>query len=166
MKRIIFSWPVFAVLSALFLTTIDSYSRDSSDGCGLGWEVTSKTSFSATSTRATTNAFVPPTFGMTSGTMGCARHSLVKKKDEPAAFYAIENYDSLRQEMAEGSGENLRAFATLMGCDSKAYPEFSNMVRKHFDTIASDPDTRLDLVIKVRAELDRDPVLGSTCASI
>ncbi len=165
MNRHYFVLAAAAAASAL-LFTLTAQARDSSDGCGLGWEVTSKTSFSATSTRTTTNVFVPPTFGMTSGTMGCAKHDLVKKRDEKAAFYAVENYDSLRQEMAEGSGENLKAFASLMGCEGSAYSGFAQMVRKHFSSIASDASTRLDLVVNVRSELERDPALADSCSAI
>lgn len=155
-----------ALLAAVITISMNAQARDSSDGCGLGWEVTSKTTFSATSTRGTTNAFVPPTFGMTTGTLGCAKHDLVKKQDEQAAFYAVENYDSLRQEMAEGSGENLKAFASLMGCDQNSYPGFAQMVRKHFSAIASDSDARLDLVLNVRHELEQDPALAFSCSAI
>jgi hypothetical protein len=155
-----------AALAALTVISISAQARDASDGCGLGWEVTSKTTFSATSTRTTTNAFVPPTFGMTSGTLGCAKHDLVKKRDEQAAFYAVENYDSLRQEMAEGSGENLQAFASLMGCSEEAYPGFTQMVRKNFSKIASDADTRLDLVVNIRHELEQNPALAASCNAI
>jgi hypothetical protein len=155
-----------AALAALTAISINAQARDSSDGCGLGWELTSKTTFSATSTRTTTNAFVPPTFGMTSGTLGCAKHDLVRKRDEQAAFYAVENYDSLRQEMAEGSGENLQAFASLMGCDQESYSGFAQMVRKNFSAIASDSDTRLDLVLNIRHELERDPALALSCGAI
>lgn len=156
----------FAAAATVVFISFSAQARDSSDGCGLGWEVTSRTSFSATSTRTTTNAFVPPTFGMTSGTLGCAKHDLVKKKDEQAAFYAVENYDSLRQEMAEGSGENLKAFASLMGCERDAYTGFAQMVRKNFSSIASDSNTRLDLVVNVRSQMERDPVLSASCNSI
>lgn len=157
---------VLATIATVVFIASYAQARDSSDGCGLGWEVTSRTSFSATSTRTTTNAFVPPTFGMTSGTLGCAKHDLVKKKDEQAAFYAVENYDSLRQEMAEGTGENLKAFASLMGCEQDAYAGFAQMVKTHFPSIAADSNTRLDLVVNVRSEMERDPVLSASCNSI
>jgi hypothetical protein len=155
-----------AAMAAVLLISFSAQARDSSDGCGLGWEVTSKTTFSATSTRGTTNAFVPPTFGMTSGTLGCAKHDLVKKKDEAAAFYAVENYDSLRQEMAEGSGENLRAFASLMGCEGSAYQGFARLVQSRFSAIAADSDTRLNLVLNVRSELEDSPELAASCSAI
>jgi hypothetical protein len=103
---------------------------------------------------------------MTSGTLGCAKHDLVKREDEKAAFYAVENYDSLRQEMAEGSGENLRAFASLMGCGQNAYPEFAQMVRKRFSAIASDSETRVDLVLNVRHELEQNTALSLACTAI
>lgn len=57
-----------------------------SDGCGLGWEVTGEKTMLATTTRGTTNAFVPPTFGMTSGTIGCETHRFVQKKKKPLSL--------------------------------------------------------------------------------
>src|SRR4051812_42927982 len=77
------------------------------DSCGLGWQVTQKKTLSAKTTRGTTNAFVPPTFGMTTGTIGCAQHPL-SKRDVEGALYATTNFDELSVEMAEGQGEFLK----------------------------------------------------------
>lgn len=119
-----------------------------SDGCGLGWEITNKKSLVATTTRATTNAVVPPTFGMTTGTIGCDQHSIARR-DVPAAQFVASNYDALMMDMAQGQGENLQALAHTMGCtDAKAFGE---MTRREFSSLTQDADS-LELVRRLRAE--------------
>jgi len=76
------------------------------DSCGLGWQVTEKKSLLGTFTRGTTNAFVPPSFGMSTGTIGCESHP-VSKADGKGVEFVAQNYDTLRLEMAAGQGENL-----------------------------------------------------------
>lgn len=61
------------VLAAVLALPALSHARDTMDGCGLGWEVTSSETMIGTTTRGTTNAVVPPTFGMTTGTLGCKK---------------------------------------------------------------------------------------------
>ena len=86
-----------------------------SDTCGLGWQVTDKRTMIATTTRGTTNNFVPYTFGMTTGTMGCEQHSFAKNELD-TAVYAQNNFEALAVEAAAGQGEYLTAFAQSMGC--------------------------------------------------
>ena len=119
---------------------------DTSDGCGLGWQVTKKKTFSATTTRLTTNAFVPPTFGMTSGTIGCEQHSLVKADMKPL-HYADANYENLMAEIAQGQGEYLTGFAAAMNCSSE---KFSSALQSNFSEIV-EGKTPADLVKKARS---------------
>jgi hypothetical protein len=110
-----------------------------SDGCGLGWQVTSKKSFLATTTRGTTNSVVPPTFGMTSGTIGCDTHSFARR-DQQAVEFVASNKDPLLMDMAQGKGEYLQSLFQVMGCDisSKATPvEMYSTVRAH---VKSNPE--------------------------
>lgn len=108
-----------------------AFAEDKSNGCGLGWQVTKKMSMVATTTRNTTNSIVPNTFGMTSGTLGCTRHSVVKKDKAPEHF-AEANYESLLAEMAMGQGEALHAFSQTLGCDSQ---QLGQMVQKNYSVI-------------------------------
>jgi len=147
------------VLVCLSLFPLSAFADDQSDGCGLGWQVTQKTTFSATTTRGTTNGFVPPTFGMTSGTMGCARHDLAKK-DEPAAIYAVNNYETLTVEMAEGRGEILTGFARTLGCDDGAISAFGQMTQKNYRNL---PSGALDMFRSVKTQISLDPVLAVSC---
>ena len=100
-----------------------------SDMCGLGWEITKKKSFLATSTRSTTNAFVPPTFGMTTGTIGCDKHSLAKR-EEAGVIFVSSNQDNLFMEMAAGQGEHLEALARELGCSNHGVANFGPAMQK------------------------------------
>lgn len=122
MKKIL-----MAALLVLFSVPAFAGDGGGSDGCGLGWQVTQKKSFLATTTRATTNAIVPPTFGMSSGTIGCDQHTFAKK-EMPALEYVASNYDTLLLEMSTGSGETLAALSLTMGCGS----DFSAATKTNF----------------------------------
>ena len=113
----------------LFSTHGMEKSPGGTDGCGLGWNVTKEKSFLATTTRGTTNALVPPTIGMTSGTIGCEQHSIAAK-DMPAARYVVTNFDTLRHEIAMGSGEILLGLSQLMGCSNDR--KFSTMTKGRY----------------------------------
>ena len=107
-------------------------SSGGTDSCGLGWYITKKKTLSATSTRGTTNAFIPPTLGMTSGTINCDSHSIAKK-DVPPLRYAAAYFDVLKHEIAIGSGNVLLGFSEIMGCSK--FQDFSSSLRSHYTYI-------------------------------
>lgn len=100
-----------------FLVAGSVYAADSSNGCGLGWRIAPKQSLLSSSTRSTTNAFLPNTFSMTFGTSGCAQHSIVKK-DRAIEHFVEANFENLQIEMAQGQGESVATLGEIMGCDS------------------------------------------------
>jgi hypothetical protein len=144
----------------------DADSIPDTDSCGLGWQVTQKKTLSATTTRGTTNAFVPPTFGMTTGTIGCAQHPL-SQRDVDGARYAYNNFDVLSIEMAEGQGEFLKGFALTMGCDASSVEAFSHMTQSHYRSIMNEGKaSRLEMFDNVKSELKNDPVLSARCNAV
>jgi hypothetical protein len=89
-------------------------------GCGLGYVLFGNTDnsklmqiFAATTNGTSGNQ----TFGITSGTSGCTEDGAVKFVKE-AELYAEVNLDSLRREMAAGSGESVQTFASLLGASN------------------------------------------------
>lgn len=136
------------------------------DSCGLGWQVTQKQTLSAVTTRGTTNAVVPPTFGMTSGTIGCKQMPL-SKNDEQALKYAYNNFDTLSVEMAEGQGEFLQAFAQSLGCADSVYPQFSRLMQDHYRSIMKDGSANsFQMFNQVKSELKQDTVLAIGCNAV
>lgn len=109
---------------------------DRIDGCGLGWQVTAKRTMLATTTRGTTNAFVPPSFGMTSGTIGCDRLDFAKN-EQKAVIFVSENVDHLKLEMAVGQGEYVETLAAEMGCHGSAVRSFAEAARANYDTVTA-----------------------------
>ena len=110
---------VLAAMVGLAAPAFAGGENGGSDSCGLGWQVTQKKSFLGTTTRGTTNALVPPTFGMTSGTIGCDQHSFAKN-EMPAVNMVATNQDAILIDIASGGGEHLAALAQAMGCRDSA----------------------------------------------
>ena len=153
---------LMGALALTFLPAIANAS-DKSDGCGLGWMVTKRTSLMATSTRATTNYFVPPTFGMTSGTLGCAQHSFVQK-EIPAVEFMAANQESLSVEMAMGSGEYLHGFAKSLGCSDAAVGDLGRVSQDHYEMIFDAVDSSpIDSYKRFKAAAMQDAVLTAEC---
>lgn len=136
---------------------------DKIDGCGLGWQITQKKTFLGTTTRGTTNAFVPPTFGMTSGTIGCEQLSLAKE-DTNAAVFAFNNFDSIKIEMAQGQGEYLQGFAKTMGCNENAFGAFGEMTQHNFRTIIGTENTSSTQMFQnVKNQIKKNSTLSANC---
>jgi hypothetical protein len=124
-------------------------SAGGSDGCGLGWEITKKKSFLGTTTRGTTNSFVPPTFGMTTGSIGCDRHSLAAA-DKGALELVATHYDALLLDMARGQGETVTALAHVLGCGGNS-ASFSAMTQENFESL-TDGASVVELVRRLKSE--------------
>ncbi|MDR3607687.1 MAG: DUF3015 family protein [Oligoflexia bacterium] len=132
------------------------------DGCGLGWQVTRDRTLFASMIRGTTNATIPPSFGMTTGTLGCAKLP-VSENEREAVKYADANLDSLSVDMAAGKGEYLQAFAQTLGCGG-ASDSFSRMAQAHYDAITkSGQANALEVYQNVKREIQADPVLAASC---
>ncbi len=99
-------------------------------GCGLGSMMMGPTGsqvLAGTTNSSTYNQL----FGITSGTSNCAEDG-VALADREKEYFAEANFESLKQEMAQGKGENLEAFASLMGCSSQT---FASAAQGHYNAI-------------------------------
>ncbi|MFM8316618.1 MAG: DUF3015 family protein [Deltaproteobacteria bacterium] len=130
------------------------------DSCGLGWQITQKKSFLATTTRGTTNAFVPPSFGMTFGTLGCDKHSFAKN-EEAGVTFAMANQENLAIEMARGQGEYVAGFAHALGC--KNVEAFGQMAQNHYEQIVRESGTAVEMYQNVKAQIKQDASLSASC---
>lgn len=135
---------------ALLVSTFSVFAQDKGDGCGLGWQVTNKRTLSATTTRGTTNGTVPPTFGMTTGTIGCERHSIVKNGME-SIHYANANLDQLVIELAQGNGEYVNSFAATLGCSDAS--AFASTMQSNYSKIVTDSVNGSVLLENVKAQI-------------
>lgn len=139
------------IIALSMLTSTIAMAADKLDGCGLGWQVTDKKSYTATTTRGTTNAFVPPTFGMTTGTMGCDRLD-IGKNDKEAAEFVATNYDVLKIQLASGNGEYVSSLSTAMGCQNSAALVGKTLQQK-YGTVVAPAQNSIELYKNIRAEV-------------
>lgn len=102
------------------------------DGCGLGWEVYDGKSLVGTSIRGTTNSVVPPTFGMTSGTIGCDQHPIAMNQKQ-AVEYVSKNYEPLMIQVAQGRGEYVNALASTLNCKDAG---FGAVLQQNYSTLS------------------------------
>ena len=134
---------------AVILVAGTANARDTFDGCGLGWEVTDKKTMFATTTRGTTNAFVPPTFGMTTGTIGCQKFEGFAANERAQVEYVAKNFETIRAELAVGNGEYADAAAQSFNCDSNT---FKAHVQKNYDNVVAPAQNGVELYQNLKAE--------------
>jgi len=142
---------VLAIIALSFSALEFTMAADTLDGCGLGWQVTDKKTYTATATRLTTNAFVPPTFGMTTGTMGCDK-LIVGQNDREAADYVATNYEQLKVELAKGNSEYVDALAGAFGCSAMS-SEVGHKLQNNYDRVVAPAHNSLELFQNIRTEI-------------
>lgn len=105
-------------------------------GCGLGTMVfNGKSGLVHQVLAATTNGtFGNQTFGISSGTLGCARDGVVANPAKVSLFID-SNLDRLAQEMSVGEGETLASLAELIGVDGAQKAAFFRVTKDNFAQI-------------------------------
>jgi len=148
------------LLLTFVMVTTNAQAGDSSSGCGLGWMVFKKNSLISSALRATTNAIFLNTIAMTSGTSGCARHSIVMN-DKKALHFAAANENELKLEVAQGTGEHLSGLSHLMGCSPEV---FSSTLQKNYGQVFNKEDiSPRELVNNIQAQVLTDEDLARSC---
>ena len=136
-------------------------------GCGLGSIIIKKNTVMSQTMASTTNGtFASQFFGITSGTSNCnpSGFALVEKEQ---IFYAEANYQHLIVEMAKGEGENLMAFAQVLGCSDKVAPDFARMTKLKYEVIyPSQKTTPVEMLESVKKQMQGNPVLAKECSSV
>jgi hypothetical protein len=151
-----------AVAAALTAGTATAAQKDPNNvGCGLGtiaWE--GQSGQGPQLLAATTNGtFGTQTFGITSGTSGCARGGRVYRPDELAAFIG-PNMDRFVQEMAAGRGETLASAADLIGIEDADRDVFYATAQRNFSRIVpSETATAADVAVSLNAVMSEDAQL-------
>jgi hypothetical protein len=109
---------------------------------------------------ATTNAtFGSQTFGISSGTSGCANDGVIIKNKH--INMANSTFHSLMQEMAQGQGEHLASLAALLGVPEEDQPVFFALVQEKYKIlIQSNEATPLTMLQALQGTMAEDPVLS------
>jgi hypothetical protein len=155
----------FALLftCSLFVAPHLASANDQSNGCGLGWSVVKKNSLISSTTRSLTNLTLPNAFSMTSGTSGCAHHSIVKRDREPT-YFAEATYPLLLADIARGKGEYLDSFAATFGCEKEAQGTFDRALRAEFSNLNSSSSPS-EFVNRVNQVLQNRQSLSMACTT-
>lgn len=156
---------LFCLIGVMGFST-HAQADDQSSGCGIGWQVLKKNSLISSTTRAWINATFSNTIAMTSGTSGCAKHSIVQN-EKKAIHYTESNLGQLMIEVANGDGEHLRGLASVMGCSEESFADFSKATQGHYADIFPDSNVSAkDVLRQVRQVINAGPSLASQCQSI
>ena len=132
------------IIATTALLTTTSFANENT-GCGLGSQILKNQDsvmmqvFAATTNGTSGNQ----TFGITSGTSGCAKPSKLVFNDKANRFVA-ENMDSLALDISNGQGESLNTLATLLNVKNKEL--FASKLQANFDKIYTSPDITLSLI--------------------
>ncbi len=152
------------VLVGLFLG-MNAFAADGSSGCGAGWYIFKKNSLISSSLRATTNAMLLNTIGMTFGTSNCSKHSIVKN-DMKAIHFTEYTFAQLKREMASGNGDYFLAMADIMGCGQYS-GDFGQVVRSNYSNIFNaNTKTPADMVQNLENEIKKNQSLSKNCQII
>lgn len=107
-------------------------------GCGLGYILfkdSKNPGILIQILAATTNGtFGNQTFGISSGTLGCAQPSSFAKTEQLNKFVA-DNMDNLAVDIAAGQGETLDALAEIAEVAPEKRPQLYSALQKNFDKI-------------------------------
>jgi hypothetical protein len=138
---------------------------DNGPGCGLGklaWmDYGSQKQIAPQVMMATTNGtFGSQTFGISSGTSGCANDGVIMKNKH--INLASRAFESLAEDMAQGRGEHLAALAALLGVPEEAQPEFFALVQEKYTLlVGSDDTTAVTMLQALQAAMAERPVLAT-----
>ena len=143
----------------LFLNTLKA--KDKSSGCGLGWKVSKRMSITSSSVRLSTNSFTSP-LGITSGTSGCKRHSIVQN-DFKQIHFVEENMDQLEVEMSIGQGQYVDQLATLMGCGNIINAFNKTMQQNYSDLFKGSKIIPVNLLKTVKNKIVNSSELSKGC---
>ncbi|MFZ4713502.1 MAG: DUF3015 family protein [Bacteriovoracaceae bacterium] len=138
---------------------------DSSVGCGLGSLVFKDNSLVSSTLRVTTNhMFLTQYLGVTSGTSGCTRHSIVMNEKAHIHFAEV-NLDQLSKEMASGEGQYLNAFAFTLGCKNGLSKDLGAVAKAHYDQIFPNENVNAnDMLKNLGATIRLNPTLSKNCS--
>jgi hypothetical protein len=132
-----------------------------SAGCGLGSIVFKEETWWKQVFAATTNGSSGnQTFAITSGTSNCAPG--VSAKVQKQKDYVAANLSSLQREAAQGNGETVNGFASVLGCSSASYHDFGSYTQAKYNAIFNSNDPSA-IVVNIKNEMQKNSNLSKTC---
>jgi hypothetical protein len=154
---------LLAIVGTLMFSTSALAAGYGDAGCGLGSLIFGNQSGPVQILAATTNGTGMQSFGITTGTSNCDAKGIVLAEQQQKSF-AANNFSGLAKEMASGSGEQLTAFAGLLGCPMVQQTRFNTVTQKNYGAIfASDTTTPSEMLTAVKTVMSGDAELSAAC---
>jgi uncharacterized protein YhjY with autotransporter beta-barrel domain len=152
-----------AILCLPVALSSNAFAKDA--GCGLGgliWK--SNTKLLQLFAVTTNGSFGSQTFGITFGTSGCSAKGIVQSEEQQLKF-AHANFETLRQEIAQGRGDSVVAFSDLLGCtDASA---LGMHLQTSYGELFPEADaTPLAFLANAKASVKSDAALSGACTAI
>ena len=157
MRRIVYSGLLLLIAWSGDSLAARKYGRA---GCGLGSIVMGPTG-NQSSAYTTNSVTYSQIFGITSGTSNCTPDNEAQALNEQEKFIQA-NLVSLSKEMAQGSGETLKAYASVLGCPSGVFSDFAGQMQKSYHDIFAAPGS-LAVLDATKDEAKANPVLAEQC---
>ena len=138
---------------------------DPNVGCGWGSDLfagkTDKKLFALFA--GTTNGTYTQTFGISSETAGCSVKGGWVRNEKKQAAYAEVNLQKLSTEMAQGGGEYLDAFASIMGANDEASKQaFIKLTQEKYEVLFPSANTDSATMLRaLRTEMLANPKLAT-----
>jgi hypothetical protein len=124
----------------LILTPAGMAIADNDVGCGVGTQIMEgQSGLPAKLAASFTNGLLFQSVSITFGLLNCDGRGTVTASNDDARLrhYASVNFDQLAVSMAEGRGESLDVFSTLMGVQEPDRARFEAFTQRHFAELFS-----------------------------
>jgi len=124
----------------LILAPAGAALADNDVGCGVGTQIfEGKSGLPAKLAASFTNGLLFQSISITFGLINCDGHDTVTASNDDLRLrhFASVNFDQLAVSMAEGRGESLDVFASLMGVQPADRADFDAFTQQHFAELYS-----------------------------
>lgn len=109
------------------------------------------------------NILVPQTSAITTGTSNCTEDGVTMVNREREIF-AEANFNSLKEEMSQGAGENVAVLASLYGCQGSSVSTFSSAIQSHYTDVGHTA-TSAQMLEAIDGVVRSDASLATTCSA-
>lgn len=159
MRRLFVSGAVIGMM--FFAANVQAAGGYNMAGCGLGGMLIKDPSTFPQVIAATVNNLISPqTFAITSGTSECSEDGMVKSELKVPVFASV-NFENLKQDMAQGTGEYLGSLASLLGIPAEYQGEFFALTQEKYPSLfKSETTTSNEMLVTLDKVLLANPVLS------
>jgi len=161
---------LFTICAAILLglgaapATWADINSDTGPGCGLGKMIWSQPKFTGSKhimqqvlVSTTNGSFGSQTFGISFGTSGCTNDGVISSNQKVNVFADV-NLGNLRQEIAQGRGEYLASFTSLLGVPMRQQHAFYAFAQARYAALfPSEQTTAAEMLAALDQELSVHP---------